>query len=265
MNPALAHQQRALLDALLQARPPGPDAPWQGPGLGAYRANAHAHAERALFDAYPVVAALVGGEAFEALARALWHHQPPERGDLAEWGATLPSFIEAQADLASLPYLPDTAQLEWALHQASRAGDAPSDAASFALLETEAPERLRLRLAPGTVVVRSPWPVLSVLDAHLHGEPDFATVAQRLRDGVAENVRVWRQGAAVRLTPIDDALARFEAALLGGHTLGQALNDTPIDPVAWLGEAVRSGLCVGVAPAPDALDTEGEPPCPPTP
>lgn len=265
MITSLAQRQRELLDALLQARPPGPDAPWNGPGLGAYRANAHAHAERALLDAYPVVAALLGEEAFHALARALWHHHPPERGDLSEWGAALAGFVAAQSDLDGLPYLSDVARLEWALHLASRAADAAPDAASFAWLEREPPERLRLRLAPGTAIVRSPWPVLSVLDAHLHGDPDFATVARRLSDGVAESVRVWRQGSSLRLAPIDDALACFEAALLNGHTLGQALNDTPIDPVAWLGEAVRTGLCVGVAPAPDALDTEGEPPCPPTP
>ena len=55
--------------------------------------------------------------------------------------------------------------------------------------------------------------VLSVLDAHLHGDPDFATVARRLSDGVAESVRVWRQGPSLRLTPIDDTLAF--AALAG--------------------------------------------------
>lgn len=264
MNTSLAQRQHELLDALLQARPPGPDAPWHGPGLGAYRANAHAHAERALLAAYPVVAALLGEEAFQPLARALWHHRPPERGDLSEWGAALAGFVAAQSDLDSLPYLSDVARLEWALHLAARAADTTPDAASFAWLEREPPERLLLRLAPGTAIVRSPWPVLSVLDAHLHGEPDFATVARRLAAGVAENVRVWRQGPALRLTPIDDTIAGFEAALLDGHTLGQALDHTPIDALAWLGDAVRSGLCAGVAPTPDAIDNEGEPPCPPS-
>lgn len=260
MNTPLAQRQSELLDALLQPRPPEPAAAWHGKGLSAYRANAHAHAERALRDAYPVVALLIGEGAFHPLARALWHHHPPERGDLSEWGAALAAFIAAQSDLDGLPYLSDVARLEWALHLASRAAQATPDAASFAWLQREPPERLRLRLAPGTAIVRSPWPVLSLLDAHLHGEPDFATVARRLSDGVAESVRVWRQGATLRLTPVDDTLARFEAALLGGHTLGQALDDTPIDAVAWLGEAVRSGLCVGVTP--HAIHNEGEPPCP---
>ncbi len=250
-NHALAQQQRALIGAVFQARPPGPGAAFHGPGLGAYRANAHAHAERALLDAYPVAAALVGEAAFASLARALWHHHPPTRGDLGEWGGALPAFIAAQAGLAGLPYLPDTARLEWALHLASRGRDATNDAASFARLETEPPERLRAVLAPGTTVVRSPWPVLSLLDAHLHGEPDFATVAQRLAGRMAECVRVWRQGGSVRLTRLGDTQARFEAALVSGHTLGQALDAAPIDALAWLTDAVRTGLCTGLAPAPD--------------
>ncbi len=261
MNPSLADRQRALLDALLQSRPPGPEAAWHGPGLGAYRANAHAHAERALLGAYPVVAALLGEQAFHALARALWHQHPPTQGDLGDWGAALAGFIAHQTDLASLPYLGDVARLEWALHGAGRAGDAVPDAASFAWLEREPPERLCLRLAPGTAVLLSPWPVLSLLDAHLHGEPDFATAARRLNAGVAENGRVWRQGGAVRLRPLDERTARFEAALLKGHTLAQALDTAPINALAWLSEAVRDGLCTGVAPTPDTFpfSTDGDP------
>ena len=251
MNARLARQQRGLLDALLRARPPGPQSRWHGPGLGAYRANAHAHAERALIDTYPVVAALLGEDTFATLARALWHHHPPTRGELGEWGGALAGFMADQPGLAHLPYLPDVARLEWALHGATRAEGARADAASFAWLEREPPERLCLRFAPGTAVVLSPWPVLSLLDAHLHGEPDLATAARRLRDGVAENVRVWRQGQAVRLTPLDHAIAPFEAALLVGHTLAQALDAAPLDALGWLREAVRSGLCVGVAPVSD--------------
>lgn len=257
MNAPLARQQRELLDALLRARPPGPESPWHGPGLGAYRANAHARAERALLDAYPVVAALLSEPAFATLARALWHHHPPARGELGEWGGALAGFIADQADLASLPYLPDLARLEWALHGAARAGEARRDAASFAWLEREAPERLCLRFAPGTAVVISRWPVLSLLDAHLHGEPDIATAARRLGEGVAESVRVWRQGGAVRLTPLDDTTARFEASLLAGHTLAQSLDTAPIDAFGWLSEAVRCGLCLGVAPAPISHPANG--------
>lgn len=94
--------------------------------LAAYRGNAGATAERALGGAFPTVAALVGREAFAALAWHFWHEHPPERGDLGEWGADLPDFIASREQLADVPYLPDSARLDWAVHRATRAADLPT-------------------------------------------------------------------------------------------------------------------------------------------
>lgn len=243
---ALARAQHALLDALLQPRPPQDG--WDAAGIDVYRVNAHAHAERTLAATYPVVHALVGDDAHHALARALWHHLPPARGDLAEWGGALAGFIDAQADLAGLPWLGDVARVEWALHQAGRAADARPDPASFGLLHLHAPEHLRARLAPGTAVIESPWPVLSVIDAHLHGEPGFDEVADRLCQRVSEPVRVWRPDGQVRAAVIDAGVARFEALLAAGASLGHALDAAPIDIAAWLPEAVQHGRLLGIAP-----------------
>lgn len=242
---ALADAQRALLDALLQPRPPQADARWDATGLGIYRANAHAHAERTLASAYPVVRALLGDEAFDALARALWHRHPPLRGDLAEWGGALAGFVTDEPDLATLPYLSDVARTEWAMHQAARAPTVLPEPASFARLKHEDPDGLRPLLASGSWVLASAWPVLSIVDAHLHGDPGFDTVAQRLRDGTPEAVRVWRRDGRVRAGVIDAATAQFEALLLGGLSLGHALDRAPIDIQAWLTDAVRTGRVLG--------------------
>ncbi|MBL0917983.1 MAG: putative DNA-binding domain-containing protein [Hydrogenophaga sp.] len=248
----LAASQRALLDALFQPQPPQADACWNPTGLGAYRANAHAHAERTLSGTYPVVRALLGDEAFNALARALWHRHPPLRGDLGEWGEALALFIATEPDLDPLPYLGDVARVEWALHQAARSPDARPDPASFARLQDHHPDRLHARLATGTWVLDSAWPVLSIVDAHLHGDPGFDAVAQRLRDGVREAVRVWRHAGRVRACFIDAPTARFEARLLAGHSLGRALGEAPIDDLpAWLTEAVQAGRLLGFGPPHD--------------
>ena len=250
----LAATQRALLDALLQPRPPQADARWDATGLGVYRANAHAHAERALADTHPVVRALLGAEAFNTLARALWHRHPPQRGDLGEWGEALAAFIATQPDLDELPYLGDVARVEWALHQAARAPEAMPEPASFARLQDMDPGRLHPQLAAGTWVLASAWPVLSIVDAHLHGEPGFHTVSQRLRDRVGEAVRVWRQAGRVRANLVDADTARFEALLAAGHSLGHALDQAPIDIQAWLADAVRGGRLLGFAAAHEAAD-----------
>jgi hypothetical protein len=122
-DPALQREQRrqqALLQALWQPqqqhgsltdwlRAPGTALTQRG--LQAYAANAGASAERALAASFPTVQALVGDEAFAGLARACWRALPPERGDLACFGAALPGFIEADTLLADVPYLADCARL----------------------------------------------------------------------------------------------------------------------------------------------------------
>lgn len=252
----LAAQQQALLSALfgdsLQVQGLLDDTQTER-GLHAYRANGHALAERALAAAYPVIAALLGADAFNQLARAFWHHQPPLRGDLAQWGDALPNFLLAAEDLQGLPYLPDVARLEWRLHEAAGAGDASLDAASFERLSHEDPDGLGLRLAPGTSLLHSGFPVVSIVLAHGADGPDFDTVGQRLRDGVGETALVWRDGLRSRLTTVTTTEATLLEHLLAGCSLPAALTATaagttdPLDLSIWLPQAVQGGLVLGVS------------------
>lgn len=271
MNPlqptTLAQQQQALLQALF-ARPGSaadtachelldlldPHRPQSLRGLNAYRANGHALAERALLAAYPVVAALIGGENFAWLARDLWHHHPPHRGDLAQWGNALAAFVRSHEQLAEVPYLADVAQAEWALHRAAGAADAEPDPASFARLVQEDPAGLGLTLAPGTAVVISPYPVASLVGAHLSGHPRLDEAAQRLREGQGEHALVWRQGLRPRIAPVPTTAAALLQCLLAGTDLPQALDAASapanggeaLDFSAWLHSAVADGLVIGV-------------------
>jgi Putative DNA-binding domain len=277
----LAQQQQALLHTLF-ARPGTAHAdtahaalleqldarhPQTARGLAAYQANGHAQAERSLMAAYPVVAALIGGDNFAWLARDLWHQHPPRCGDLAQWGDALPGFVQAQPQLADVPYLGDVAQAEWALHRAAGASDAEPDLPSFARLGQEDPAGLALTLAPGTVVIASPYPVASLVTAHLTGSPSLAAAAQRLREGIGEHALVWRQGLRPRIAAITPAAAALVQALLKGADLPQALDaacartsvsDT-WDFSAWLTAAVTDGLVIGVHRPPTDNPTEHTP------
>jgi Putative DNA-binding domain len=264
----LAHQQQALLQALF-TRPGTPGAsaadtelrelldahkPQTVRGLAAYRTNGHALAERSLLAAYPVVAALIGGDNFALLARDLWHRHPPQCGDLALWGDALPGFLHGNQQLADAPYLSDVARAEWALHRAAGAPDAVPDLPSFARLGQEDPQGLTLTLATGTTVIASLYPVASLISAHLFDSPSLDDVAQRLRDGHRECVLVWRQGLRPRIAGIAPPAAALVQALLAGADLPQALDaagaieDTaePLDFSAWLTAAVTDGLVIGV-------------------
>lgn len=255
----LARQQQMLLDALLAW--PAKDAMKTiashamdagARGLKAYQTNGHALAERALRHAYPVLAQLLGTESFADLARALWHAQPPTRGDVAHWGEGLAAFLAAEPQMQDEPYLGDVARAEWALHRCASASDATPDLASLARLQTEDPDGLTLALAPGCTVLGSAWPVAAILGAHTEGTPSLAEAGALLRAGQAQEVLIWRQG----LRPRSRAAIRGERALLQalreGASLLQALQAAPdLDFGPWLPLAVQTGLVLGVRSMPN--------------
>lgn len=216
-------------------------------GLKAYKSNGHMLAERALLAAYPVVAQLLGADSAADLARALWHAHPPMRGDLALWGDALPDFLANSPQLQDEPYLADVARVEWALHRCAMAVDAAADPASLAWLTTEDPAHLGLHLAPGCVVLRSPWPVASMVAAHVHGTPSFAEVGAELREGVAQDVLVWRQGLRPQFRQALPGEADLLERLLAGDAMGRALDQAPsLDFAQWFPKAIASQLVLGV-------------------
>lgn len=263
----LEAQQQALLQALLL---PGAQAvdqslpeilikiiaknlyPTSARGLNCYKSNAHAMAERALMAAYPVVNAILSTDSMAQLARALWHAHPPMRGDLAQWGDSLADFIQRSPQLNALPWLPNVARVEWALHLAEGAADALADHNSLALLATGDPEHLTLRLAPGLQLLHSPFSVVAVVRAHQQAtETEQAQAIERLGDiwcpPIAEHALVWRLGhQPANLRTADEAEARFLSALLAGQALLPALESCELDFSAWLPEALQQGLVMGV-------------------
>lgn len=228
-------------------------------GLQAYRANASALAQRALLAAYPVLQQLLGEESFAMLARDLWAAHPPERGDLAQWGAALASYMTNAPALADLisdhPYLPDVARLEWALHSVATAADALPDTASFALLASQPPEALRLRLAPGTHLLESAYPIIAIWQAHAASH-DLGEATRLLADGRGQTALVWRQGYAPRANAVGVGEAALLRSVLAQGNVGASVAaalavESAFDLSAWLASAVQSGLLLGVASACD--------------
>ena len=260
MNP-LAEQQQTLLQALFAH--PGDAARQQlafhatgvgsNPrrGLQVYLANGHALAERALQAAYPVLAQLLGAESFAQLARAHWHAHPPTRGDVAEWGSQLADLVRHSPSLQDEPYLGDVAQVEWAMHCCATAANASADLSTLALLTTHNPQTLTLDLAPGWAALCSPWPVVSILLAHLEGSPSMQEAGEHLRQRLAQSAVVWRSGLRVQLRQARAGEVALLQALQAGLALEAALQQaSELDFSQWLPLAVQSGLVVRVSECP---------------
>ncbi len=251
-----AQRQALLLRALWRQAPDAALAGWlrdaperRARGLSAYRSNAAAIAARSLAAAFPTVAQLVGAGSFEALAAAFWHAHPPLRGDLAEHGAGLPAFIAAAAQLADVPWLADSARLDWAAHRAEASADAAEAAAGLDRLASEDPATLCLRLQPGTALLESPWPVATLWQAHRSSAEDrFAAVREALSEGRGESALVWRAGWRAQVTALPEADAAFTRALLAGGSLAAALEaagaNFNFEP--WLLDCLRHGRLAAV-------------------
>lgn len=270
MSPDSLSEQQALLQAVLGAGDTAALTPylpkdgavrqrfWQR-GLQAYRANGHALAERALAAAYPVLAELMSQENFLALARHFWTKHPPLRGDMACWGGDLAEFVGAAPRLADEPYLADVARLEWLMHLAASAADVEADLSSFALLASGDPAPVTLVLGAGVALLASPYPVASIINAHLLGQPTLQQAGERLREGCAEHALVWRQGFRPCMRSCTVAEHRLLSGLITGEPLVDAMeavsmpgsSEAPaLDFNTWLGEAVQTGLVCGTRQVP---------------
>ena len=250
MTRTLALEQSLLLDALAGQQSASHFA-FNPRGLQVYQANRAVLAERTLASTYPVTSQLIGVESFEPLSRHFWRQYPPERGDMVQWGAQLAEFLDAAPQLADEPFLGDVARTEWALHCAATAPDAVLDAASFALLsEAGDTQRVSLVLSPGTWMLSSAYPVVSIINAHLLGQPTMGEAADLLRQGHGEQALVWRQGFKPRVRTLSQAEYSLITALNQGLALETALYQAmAIEPAfdfnAWLSAAVQTGLITG--------------------
>ncbi|MES2282356.1 MAG: putative DNA-binding domain-containing protein [Pseudomonadota bacterium] len=264
LTAGLAHEQSLLLAALFgEAGDLGNTFKGVGlnpqRGLQALRANGEGLALRALTAAYPVTAELIGSESFEPLASYFWKQQPPQRGDIAQWGGGLPDFLDAAPQLAHEPFLGDVARIEWLLHCAATAADAIADVASLALLAGDAPGQPTLVLSDGAALLASDWPVVSIFHAHLLYGDEKAQALTRvgglLQRGTGERALVWRQGFKPQLRLVSAAEYALLSALLSGMPLEDALkqvfelapspDEIPFDFSTWLGQAVQTGLVTG--------------------
>jgi len=215
--------------------------------MAIYRANMVAAAEKALASAYPVIRQVVGEDFFHGLAREYQRGTPSTSGDLTGFGATFDAFLAAFEHTRVMPYLPDLARLEWAVHRAYGAADAPDwDPAALGTVEPERQAAIRFHWAPGTAVVASGHPIVRIWTIHQPGYDGEFSVAWDL----ADTALVSRDGFAVSVNYCRPDDAAFMAASLAGQPFGNAAADAlaahpHFDLGALLGRAISARLICG--------------------
>lgn len=207
-----ARRFQQTFGAMLADTPPGTDPALQR-ALTIHRNTATKAASDALAANYPVCGALVGMDAFGAVAVAFVETAPPNDPRLCLYGDGFANFIAEWSSFAALPYLPAVAHVERQVTLALFAADADAlDPASFAQgVDPAAP----LVMHPGASVSILDWPAASLWRAH---QPNAAADSLDQIVWEPEIVLVSRADTTILVTPIDQACAAFLAA----PTLGEA-------------------------------------------
>ena len=188
------------------------------PGFAVYRNTTPNALIEALGGNYPVVAEIVGAEAFEALAFDYSRRHPTSDPVLLRYGDRFADFVATQPWIGELPYLPDVARIERLWTEAHLAADAPPlGLADLAELGADGLMALRLTLQPAARFAWLSTPAMTIWQAH-QKEDGFETLEPEWR---AEGALLTRPNHEVRALEIDAAAHR----LLSGLRLGESVRD----------------------------------------
>jgi hypothetical protein len=198
------------------ASPQFADDPSLRRALAVHRNTATKAARDALEANFPVVAALVGGEAFAACASAYVEAVPPSEPRLCLYGEHFPAFIDAWVPFHPEPYVASVAVIERLVVEALFAADQPVlDAVAIAAdLDPDAV----LRWHPATRTMQMSGPAASIWLAH---QPGAAADAFDAIIWSSEIVLVTRPSDAVEVRVVDGATRAF----LAGATLTSAASN----------------------------------------
>lgn len=210
--------------------------------LAVYRSSVLGSMIGAMADAYPVIQALTGETFFAATVGRYMAGHPSTSPDLHVYGAGFAQFLSRFEPARDLPYLPDIARLEWAWHRAFHAADqSPQDLSQLAALSPAQQASLRLRLAPGLVVIRSVYPILEIWQAN-RSEPGRAAAISLDQGGV--QLIVSRPGTAPEVHAVDAQTAQFLDRAAAGATLGELAATCP-EATAGLAGLVQRAWIIG--------------------
>jgi hypothetical protein len=218
-----------------------------GPSLSAaerleiYRQGYRARLIECLEDDYPVLAATLGGHAFEALATGYITRHPSSSPNLNAFGQHMAAFCE-EVTLAGFEthgaFLAELARLEWALVLAIHAAPpAPFDLAALQAIAAEAWAGVRLVASESVSLLAFRYPVNAYFQA-------YRTTGERpsIPDASPTATAVYRRHLTLFRMDLTPAMTSVLAALLGGAPIGVALEKIGVDESdpAALAEAERS-------------------------
>ncbi len=253
---------RSLLDDFKAPPPEGlvaGDAERAAARFMIHRGNVIESLANALGHSFPAVKAICGDGNFRVLAAAYVRACPPLKPQLMAYGGDFPDFVAGHAAaMRDFPFLPDLARLEWAMHDAYFAADAPILAGET--LGAIAPGRLpalRLALHPAARLVRSEQhPIYTIWAAAsaTSGGAEGGALPDEIPES-GESVLVTRASGPVEAFKLDPGETAFLGAVAAGAPLEKALAEAmSAAPGFDLSSALAAALTRGVFGAEVSFD-----------
>ena len=188
--------------------------------LRIYENNTRMSLTATLIAVFPVTVRLVDERFFRYAANEFIKVNPPTEPRLVRYGAEFPNFLRTFEGLAEMPFVSETARLEWAIAEALDAPSWPGVPLSALDAET-ASATPELVMQPSLRFVISHWPVLSIWSAHQqNGDP--ASVKDLARK--PERIALWRAGDNIRFSLLGSAEFSFRHSLKAGLGLETAVS-----------------------------------------
>jgi hypothetical protein len=234
--PALLELQRSMRQQLLTQESPGLD-PRHDEVLAIYRNTVLSTLVNALRLSFPAVQRLVGADFFEAAAREFIRGNAPVSACLNDYGDQFAGFLARFPPAATLSYLADVAQLEWAVNRALHAPDVGKlDLSRLASLGEAALPHVSFTAHPSLSLLRLGSPADAIWRAVLDQDSE-AMARVDLKTGPVL-LFVERDAGGVQVRRVTDWAWEFTLSLSGGQPLHAALSDSHAAP----GEALNALL-----------------------
>ena len=135
--------------------------------LAIYRNNTFSNLINTLRAVYPIVEKIVGAVFFKHAAKEFSKKHFSLSGDLNDYGEGFAEFLKEYEPAKDLPYLADTAHMEWALEKAYYAPEcAVLSVESLGTIAPDDYENLRFILSPAVSLLYSPYPLKKIWEVH---------------------------------------------------------------------------------------------------
>ena len=189
--------------------------------LAVYKNNVHSTLIDALAATFPAVERLVGQEFFRFAAREYIAIHAPTSPMLLGYGHKFAQFLSRFAPAATVPYLPDVAELEFRWLEAYHAADAIAvDTSQVAARLAEPETAAALRLHPSARLLRSRHPVSRIWE--LNRSPDPIENRTSI-PAEPEHLLIIRPRASVEVRRVAPGAYAALEALAAGRSLLDAI------------------------------------------